>query len=87
MLACSPLFDMNKGHPLEALRETFDIKANYEVKRYCSKPLNTSPCHKQPRHFNVSTAEQDSDSPAGSSNIHTKGFDVGDSRVLIGLGK
>lgn len=78
---------MNKGHPLEALRETFDIKANYEVKRYCSKPLNTSPCRQQPRHFNVSPAEQDSDSPAGSSNIHTKGFDVGDSRVLIELGK
>ncbi|KID65504.1 hypothetical protein MBR_09580, partial [Metarhizium brunneum ARSEF 3297] len=40
------------------------------------------------RQFNVNIQEIDSSAPAGAYTIHTRDdFDVGDTRVLIGLGK
>ncbi|KID93454.1 hypothetical protein MAJ_10592, partial [Metarhizium majus ARSEF 297] len=44
--------------------------------------------NEQIRQFNVNIQEIDSSAPAGSYTIHTRDdFDVGDTRVLIGLGK
>ncbi|TWU74072.1 hypothetical protein ED733_004085 [Metarhizium rileyi] len=44
--------------------------------------------HEQLRQFNVNIQEIDPTAPAGAYTIHTRDdFDVGDTRVLIGLGK